>query len=132
MTLKDFSLDNPGMVSVPEQYRLGSASLDFIGMGDMIAYDTNGLVNDGYYDLLQESLTDQKHLTRSWTVQEEVTAAFIQADINAEIGFPIDLMKPTLETLANMPEVFQYGATAGYAPLLNFLTDYYQLPVGPY
>lgn len=86
MTLKDFSLDNPGMVSVPEQYRLGSASLDFIGMGDMIAYDTNGLVNDGYYDLLQESLTDQKHLTRSWTVQEEVTAAFIQADINAEIG----------------------------------------------
>ncbi|WP_213608118.1 TonB-dependent receptor [Pseudoalteromonas sp.] len=86
MTLKGFSLNNPGMVTVPEQYRLGSASLDFIGMGDMIAYDTNGLVNDGYYDLLQESLTDQKHLTRSWTVQEKVTAAFIQADINAEIG----------------------------------------------
>ncbi|MFW1142195.1 aminotransferase class I/II-fold pyridoxal phosphate-dependent enzyme, partial [Vibrio parahaemolyticus] len=45
-----------------------------------------------------------------------------------EKTFPIDLMKPTLENLANMPEVFQYGATAGYAPLLNFLTDYYQLP----
>ena len=60
MTLKDFSLSNPGMLSVPEQYREGSASLDFIGMGNMIAYDVNGLVNDGYYDLLQESLTDQK------------------------------------------------------------------------
>jgi iron complex outermembrane receptor protein len=74
------------MVSVPEQYRLGSASLDFIGMGDMIAYDTRALINDGYYDLLQESLTDQKHKTQSWTVQEKVTAFFVQADINAEIG----------------------------------------------
>jgi len=86
MTLKDFSLSNPGMLSVPEQYREGSASLDFIGMGDMIAYDVNGLVNDGYYDLLQESLTDQKHKTQSWTVQEEVTAVFAQLDINAELG----------------------------------------------
>ena len=86
MTLAGFSVDNPGMVSVPEEYRLGSASLDFIGMGDMIAYDTNGLVNDGYYDLLQESLNDPKHLTRSWTVQEQVTAFFVQADINAELG----------------------------------------------
>lgn len=86
MTLKDFSLANPGMLSIPEQYRLGSVGLDFIGMGDMVAYDTRGLVNDGYYDLLQESLTDQKHKTQSWTVQEEVTAFFVQADINAEIG----------------------------------------------
>ncbi|CZF86873.1 aminotransferase-like domain-containing protein [Grimontia marina] len=45
-----------------------------------------------------------------------------------EKTFPIDLMKPTLETLSEMPEVFQYGATAGYTPLLNFLTDYFQLP----
>ena len=86
MTLKDFSLANPGMLSIPEQYRLGTASLDFIGMGDMVAFDTNGLVNDGYYDLLQESLTDQKHKTQSWTVQEEVTAVFAQLDINAELG----------------------------------------------
>jgi len=74
------------MLTVPEQYRLGSASLDFIGMGDMIAYDTNALVNDGYYSLFQESLNDSKHLTRSWTVQEEVTALFAQADINTEFG----------------------------------------------
>ncbi|MGP8305752.1 aminotransferase-like domain-containing protein [Vibrio sp. YIC-376] len=45
-----------------------------------------------------------------------------------EKTFPIDLMKTTLENLANMPEVFQYGSTAGYAPLLSFLTNYYQLP----
>ncbi|EGU42138.1 aminotransferase [Vibrio ichthyoenteri ATCC 700023] len=45
-----------------------------------------------------------------------------------EATFPIDLMKPMLNNLANMPEVFQYGSTAGYAPLLNFLNDYYHLP----
>ncbi|MCG7565117.1 TonB-dependent receptor [Pseudoalteromonas sp. CnMc7-15] len=87
MTLADFSYpENVGMLEVPEQYRLGSADLSFIGMGPMVAYDTRALVDDGYYNLLRESLTDSKHLTRSWTVQEEVTAAFVQANINAELG----------------------------------------------
>ncbi len=45
-----------------------------------------------------------------------------------EKTFPIDLMKPTLESLSDMPEVFQYGATAGYGPLLELLTEMYQLP----
>ncbi|MDF2152939.1 PLP-dependent aminotransferase family protein [Vibrio sp. CAU 1672] len=45
-----------------------------------------------------------------------------------EKTFPIDLMKPSLENLANMPAVFQYGATAGYQPLLDFLHHEYQLP----
>ena len=87
MTLADFSYpENVGMLAVPEPYRLGSADLSFIGMGPMVAYDTRALVDDGYYNLLRESLTDSKHLTRSWTVQEEVTAAFVQANINAELG----------------------------------------------
>ena len=86
MTLSAFSLDNPGMVSVPEQYRQGSVDLDFIGMGNMIAYDTNGLVNDGYYNLLAESLTNPSHATKSWTVEEEVTSAFVQANINTEVN----------------------------------------------
>ena len=86
MTLSGFSLNNPGMLGVPEQYRNGSVDLGFIGMGAMIAYDTNGLVDDGYYDLLAESLTNPSHATKSWTVKEEVTSAFIQANINAEVN----------------------------------------------
>lgn len=87
MTLSSFSYpDNPGMLSVPEQYRLGSASLDFIGMGDMIAYDTMGLINDGYFDLLQESLTNPSHATKSWRVNEKVTSAFVQAEIATEVS----------------------------------------------
>ncbi|OEE59986.1 GntR family transcriptional regulator [Enterovibrio norvegicus FF-33] len=45
-----------------------------------------------------------------------------------EKTFPIDLMKATLEGLSDMPEVFQYGATAGYGPLLTFLNTYFELP----
>ena len=76
----------PGTLVVPEQYRKGSVSLDFIGMGDMIAYDSKGLIDDGYYSLLAESLTDSKHATRSWTVKEEITSAYVQADIDTEIA----------------------------------------------
>ena len=91
MTLSSFSYpDNPGMQSVPEEYRLGSANLDFIGMGDMIAYDTMGLINDGYYDLLQESLTNPTHATKSWMVNEKVMSAFVQAELVTDIaGLPL-------------------------------------------
>ncbi|MDP4983994.1 TonB-dependent receptor, partial [Pseudoalteromonas tunicata] len=82
MTLKSF----PDTIVVPEEYRLGSVSLDFIGMGDMIAYDSKGLIDDGYYTLLAESLTDSKHATKSWTVKEKITSAFVQADINTEVA----------------------------------------------
>lgn len=86
MTLNDF----PNTVIVPEQYREGSASLDFIGMGNMIAYNTAGLIEDGFYSLTKESLTNSTHATKSWEVNEAVTSAFIQADIDTEIsGLPL-------------------------------------------
>ncbi len=42
--------------------------------------------------------------------------------------FPIALMESTLARLSSMPEVFQYGSTEGYGPLLVHLNDLYQLP----
>jgi iron complex outermembrane receptor protein len=92
MTLSsfDYPSGNTGIQSVPEEYRLGTANLDFIGMGDMIAYDTMGLINNGYFDLLQESLTNPTHATKSWTVNEQVMAAFVQAELVTDIaGLPL-------------------------------------------
>ncbi|MFD1217608.1 TonB-dependent receptor [Microbulbifer celer] len=90
MTLANFDGESAGMLEVPEEYRLGSASLDFIGMGDMVAYNAKGLLNDGYYDLLDESLTGIGHLTKSYSVSEAVTAAFVQADFATEVaGLPL-------------------------------------------
>ena len=85
MTLAGFPA-NPGTMPVPEEYRLGSVSLDFIGMGNMIAYDSLGLLNDGLYELLSESLTGTQHLTKSFTVNEEITSLFVSADIETEVG----------------------------------------------
>ncbi|NLS11535.1 PLP-dependent aminotransferase family protein [Vibrio sp. SM6] len=45
-----------------------------------------------------------------------------------EQTFPIELMKPALERLSQMPEVFQYGATAGYGPLIQHLCERFALP----
>ncbi|MBB3062470.1 TonB-dependent receptor [Microbulbifer rhizosphaerae] len=86
MTLDIFDPETGGMLVVPEQYRLGTASLDFIGMGDMIAYDAEAMLKDGYYNLTDEALTGIQHLTKSWFVNESVTAAFAQADFETEVA----------------------------------------------
>ena len=82
MTLSAF----PDMLTVPEKYREGTASLDFIGMGNMIAYNTAALINDGFYDLTRESTTSSTHATKSWVVGEKITSAFVQAEIDTEVG----------------------------------------------
>lgn len=87
LTLSSFSYpSNTGMMVVPEQYRLGNADLDFIGMGQMIAYDVNALIQDGYYYGLAESKNDTSHKTRSWTVREQVTSLFVKADIDTVVA----------------------------------------------
>ncbi|MZI95039.1 aminotransferase class I/II-fold pyridoxal phosphate-dependent enzyme [Vibrio sp. CAIM 722] len=45
-----------------------------------------------------------------------------------EKTFPIHLMKPAIEALTAMTDVFQYGATIGYEPLIVHLTQTYNLP----
>jgi DNA-binding transcriptional MocR family regulator len=45
-----------------------------------------------------------------------------------ETTFPIELMKPTIESLSSMPNIFQYGPTAGYEPLVKYLEGAYCLP----
>jgi iron complex outermembrane receptor protein len=87
LTVSSFSYpDNPGMMMVPEEYRLGTANLDFIGMGDMIAYNSRAMVDDGYYDLLAESLTNTSHVSKSWTVKEKLTSAFVKVNIDTEVA----------------------------------------------
>lgn len=45
-----------------------------------------------------------------------------------ESTFPTELMRETLTDMANHPKVFQYDATAGYQPLLDYLKTYFALP----
>jgi len=45
-----------------------------------------------------------------------------------EATFPLALMAKSLTALPNQAQLFQYGNTAGYAPLLAHFNQYYQLP----
>ena len=42
--------------------------------------------------------------------------------------FPLALMQDSLNNLTNLPSLFQYGNTAGYAPLLSYFKKHYQIP----
>lgn len=42
--------------------------------------------------------------------------------------FPLELMKASIIALPDRPELFQYGMTAGYEPLLRHFKQYYQMP----
>lgn len=83
LTLKSYP---NALTPVPEQYRIGVTDLGFLGFGNMIAYDSRALVRDGFYFGIPESRADGGgHKTRSWTVNEQVTAIFTQANIDAEV-----------------------------------------------
>jgi len=45
-----------------------------------------------------------------------------------EATFPLALMQESLSNLSTMSSLFQYGTTAGYAPLLDYFRECYQLP----
>jgi len=72
----------PEMLQIPDQYYLGSVSLDFIGMGDMIAYDSLSMIRDGFYD---KTLEESSYATNQWSVTEEVTTIFAMANLETEI-----------------------------------------------
>ena len=79
----------PEMVRIPDEYYLGSVSLDFIGMGDMIAYDSLALYNSGAYDSFNQADTDTGRWANIWTVQEDILTAYVKADLDTELfGLP--------------------------------------------
>ncbi|WP_075186240.1 TonB-dependent receptor [Teredinibacter haidensis] len=85
------TLDNyPDTLPIPERYRLSDTSLNFIGMGKMVSYDSYQLWKDGYYTETPEDLTVISRATNDWNVSEEITVSYLKADFLFETGlFPI-------------------------------------------
>lgn len=76
----------PGVAEIPDQYRLPNTSLAFIGMGEMISYDSFSFWADGNYIETEGGLTDTNRALNTWTVREEVTIGYAMAEFNTELG----------------------------------------------
>lgn len=83
--------------------------------------------------IFMEIATSLQQIPSSY-IREILTAASKKQMISLAGGlpdqhtFPITLMKDTLQGLLNMPEIFQYTETLGYAPLREYLHHYFELP----
>lgn len=82
LTLPDY----PGVAAIPDEYRLPDTSLEFIGMGEMISYDSFRFWSDGNYIETEEGLTSSNRALNTWTVNEKVTIAYAMAEFDTELG----------------------------------------------
>jgi iron complex outermembrane receptor protein len=75
---------SPASVAIPSSAILGSTSLAFVGLGNVISYDPFKLINSGIYDLVRNPNADV--LVKSWDVEEKVAVGYLKANIDAELG----------------------------------------------
>ena len=82
LTLKAY----PDMVEVSEDLMLAPTSLEFLGMGNMISYNSKALYDNNYFDEAISDLTELFRASNSWSVSEEITTAYIKADFEQELS----------------------------------------------
>ncbi len=84
LTLKNY----PGLTDIPEEFLKGPTSLDFIGMGNMVSYDSYGLYQSGAYNEFEQR--ESAKFVNSWSVKEEVITAYVQVNVDTEVAeFPV-------------------------------------------
>jgi len=70
-------------IPVPTQYIMGT-DLGFAGIERALRLDILGMLNDDVYYLIQKVHPDINN--KNWQVDEKVTSAYAQADLDADIG----------------------------------------------
>jgi iron complex outermembrane receptor protein len=71
---------------VPEEYRLGTASLDFIGIPGVVAYDGLSMFTDGYYIASDAQELETSRLGDTYKVSEEIFNYFLKLDFDVDVG----------------------------------------------
>lgn len=72
--------------AIPEEYRVGSASLDFIGIDGVVAYDSLAMFDDGYYIATDAQQLETKRYGDTYEVKEQLTAFFAKLDFDTNLG----------------------------------------------
>jgi iron complex outermembrane receptor protein len=77
----------PNAEPVPDQYRLGTTDLGFLGIdGGMIAYDALGLYQSGYYTRWAAADFQTDRLGDTYGIEETLMSGFVMVDFDAEWG----------------------------------------------
>ena len=82
LTAPTWPLDGP----VPEEYRLGTTSLDFIGIPGVVAYDSLRMFTDGYYIASDAQQLETSRLGDTYEVSEEIFNYFLKLDFDVDLG----------------------------------------------
>ncbi len=72
--------------AIPEEYRVGTTALDFIGIPGVVAYDGLGLYNSGYYIASDAQELETGRLGDTYTVNEKITTYFVKFDFDMDLG----------------------------------------------
>lgn len=71
---------------IPEQFRVGSADLSFIGLGNIVAYNGIGLFDSGYYTESDAALLSPEREGDSYVIDEELVTAYFKVDFDTQMG----------------------------------------------
>ena len=82
LTAPTWPLDGP----VPEEYRVGTSSLDFIDINGVVAYDSIGMFDDGYYTATDAQLLETKRFGDTYEIKEKITTVFAKLDFDTNLG----------------------------------------------
>jgi iron complex outermembrane receptor protein len=76
----------PNSEPIPEQYRLGTFDMSWLGYGDVIAYDSLALFQGGYYTASDAQFLQTDRLGDSYTIDEELLSVFAKVDFDTQWG----------------------------------------------
>jgi len=82
LTAPTWPYDGP----VPEQYRVGTADLGFLGINGVVAYDSLKMFDDGYYIASDAQMLETKRFGDTYEVQEKLTTYFAKLDFDTQFG----------------------------------------------
>jgi iron complex outermembrane recepter protein len=71
-------------IPVPQQYRLATTNLNYLGLGPVISYDPRALLAGGVYKLVPNPYGDV--VVKAYDVSEKVMTTYLQANIDQDIG----------------------------------------------
>ncbi len=76
----------PSHGPIPEDYRLGFTDLSWAGLGSVVAYDAQAMINDGYYKQFDADQLQAGRLADTYDISEKLTMGYLKSDFATDIG----------------------------------------------